>query len=68
MALTPPSKSRRARRRLKLAWVSGEYFILGQKAKIGPFNSVNVALTFHRRNKRRAPTQGLVSFLFSVLM
>lgn len=68
MAPIASYKSKRGRRRLKLAWVSGEYFILGQKTKIGPFNSVNAALTFHRRNKRRAPPQGLVSFLFSVLM
>jgi len=63
-ALSP--KSTRANRRLKLAWVSGEYFILGHKTRIGPFDSVNAALTYHRRNKKRTASHGLAAFLFSV--
>jgi len=46
--------------------VSGEYFILGHKTRIGPFNSVNAALTYHRRNKKRTASHGLAAFLFSV--
>ena len=45
---SPTPQSKRRKRRLKLVWVNGEYFISGNSVRIGPFYSVNEALNFHQ--------------------
>lgn len=52
-------------RRIKLVWVNGGYFISGKNARVGPFFSINEALTFHRQNRGRAPARGPAASVLS---